>query len=309
MFSRAYNILKETRAAHNLIKATALECDGIVFGGYVRDTYLKDFMVASFFENSELDHSKFWDPKYSLETADRLLIPKDIDISFKTREDSDLFFEELKELNFKVKKGDSHGIYGVQNGNVIHCKFEATYIIGGSLAIRGRKIYVEIDVCVSPMEPPFDNIDMMTNILVEDGSGIRISCNMGSEICGNSRQNTFSKKKFETRILDMITRKESEIVRTKEDLSIKSHMIKRITKMVERGWTFTNIDWMKPEISMDFTCTVCMDATAPKTSIVINNGSHFHRECFTEYINNIRVEIDDENNHGIKCPLRGFLKF
>lgn len=309
MFSNTYNTLKETRAAYRLVKETAIKCGGIVFGGYIRDTYLKDFMVTSFFENAELDHSKFWDPEYDVQTVDRLLIPKDLDVSFKTPLGSTAFFDKLNKASFKVTKGSSHGIYGVRSGVVTHTKFEAKFVIGGSLTVRGTDITVEIDVCFSHMEPPFANIDMLTNILVEDASGIRVSENVGREIYGGSRPNTFTKKKLEGKIFEMITRKETETVITEENFVVKSRIIKRIAKMTQRGWTFTNIAWMKPEVSVDFSCIVCMEATSPQSSIVVNNGSHFHRGCFAEYVENVGVETDDENNHGIKCPLRGFLKF
>ncbi len=309
MISNTYNILKETRAAYYLVKETAIECGGIVFGGYIRDTYLKDFMVTRFFEDPDVDHSKFWDPEYDVKTIDRLLIPKDVDVSFKDQEKSDLFFEKLARLNFKVTKGNGHGIYGAQIDNIVHTKYEAKCVIGGSLTIRGTDISVKIDVCVTHMEPPFSNVDMFTNVLVEDSSGIRISTNVGREVYMTSHVNDFVKKRLEGRILDMITRKETETVRTEENFVVKSRMIKRIAKMAERGWTFTNIEWMKPEVSTDSACTVCTEATSPQTSIVVNNGSHFHRACFTEYVEKTPVTVDDENNHGIKCPLRGFLKF
>lgn len=309
MFSKTYNTLKETRAAYLFVKDIAIECGGIVFGGYIRDTYLKDFMVTSFFENAELDHSKFWDPEYDVQTVDRLLIPKDIDISFKNQFGSTSFFDKLSEASFKVTKGDAHEIYGFHHKNVTHTKFEAKFVIGGSFTMRGTDINIEIDVCVSRMEPPFANVDMLTNILVEDAGGIRVSRNIGLEIYGGSRPNTFTKKKLEGKILEMIIRKETEIFRTEENFSVKSRMIKRIAKMTQRGWTFSNIDWLKPEVSIDFLCTVCMEETSPQSSVVINGGSHFHRGCFAEYVENVDVEIDNENNHGIKCPLRGFLKF
>jgi hypothetical protein len=175
--------------------------------------------------------------------------------------------------------------------------------------MRGKDVIVEIDVCMSQMEPPFANVDMMTNILVEDASGIRVSENVGREIYGGSILNTFTKKKLEGKILEMISRKETETVRTEENFAVKSRIINRIAKMTQRGWTFTNIAWMKLEVSADFVCTACHHETSPQSSIVINRGSHFHRECFAEYVKSVEVITDNENNHGIKCPLRGFLKF
>ena len=80
-----------------------------VYGGFIRDNILHDYMAKQFYDRTlfddddhELLFEKYNDPKVDCETSFRTLVPKDIDMRFFSQSDYRLFLESVKSEGYNV---------------------------------------------------------------------------------------------------------------------------------------------------------------------------------------------------------------
>jgi len=196
MMRQTINLNKEKRYLFNIIKMMAINCDGIIYGGLVRDEIITSHHKSLFDEYNGGDdkYSKFWDKSYHPESKFRTLIPNDIDIYFKNNEISQGFIANVS--NFVE---ENRGTLYVRNGflysmeqQFIHKKMTMIFKVGKSFCTNGFRIEINMDVIVNNtltiyMEPPFDNADMSCNLFVmsktaPDRYEIRLSKNTGTKL-------------------------------------------------------------------------------------------------------------------------------
>jgi hypothetical protein len=104
MMRQMINLNKEKRVLFNIIKMMVINCDGIVYGGLVRDEIIATHYKSLFDELDEDDkYSKFWDNSYHPELKFRMLIPNDIDIYFKNNETAQTFITRVSSFSEQNK--------------------------------------------------------------------------------------------------------------------------------------------------------------------------------------------------------------
>ena len=90
----------------DILFSTKSSTRGYVYGGFIRDNILHDFMANKFYENNMFeDHElfeKYNDPKVDSELSFRTLVPKDIDMRFYSHTDYMVFLNTLKSEGYKV---------------------------------------------------------------------------------------------------------------------------------------------------------------------------------------------------------------
>lgn len=190
------NLNKEKRYLFNIIKMMAINYDGIVYGGLVRDEIITSHHKLLFDEYNGGDdkYSKFWNISYHPESKFRTLIPNDIDIYFKNNDISQAFITSVS--NFVE---ENKGTLYIRNGflysmeqQFIHKKITIVFKVGKSFCTNGFRIEINIDMIVNntltiTMEPPFNNADMSCNLFVmskiaPDKYEIRLSKNTGTKL-------------------------------------------------------------------------------------------------------------------------------
>jgi len=77
-----------------------------IYGGFIRDNILHDYMAKQFYERTLFDDhelfEKYNDPKVDCETSFRTLVPKDIDMRFFSQRDYRMFLESVKSEGYHV---------------------------------------------------------------------------------------------------------------------------------------------------------------------------------------------------------------
>ena len=109
-----FNIAEETLAMHNDIIQNAIENNGIIFGGAVRNKIIRDHHNYKFNEyindnsfNAKglIDYkSEYWNDEIHHESKARTIISNDIDIYFKDKYDYEQFrnFMRQKRIDLKI---------------------------------------------------------------------------------------------------------------------------------------------------------------------------------------------------------------
>jgi hypothetical protein len=284
----------------------AIAQGGTVFGGYVRD-FLRHENAAKKFYETHKNGAEYANPEVSPETLDRLLIPSDIDVHFKTNLDYRKFRTALKGKSYRSRVIRVDNIY-TNDTQVHHIKLrvcmslEIGHIVR-SLSLTGvaREVLlpeltrclgdiliptftVDIDILISEhCKPPFNSLDFQCNGLVmnEDGIGLCSELKRGLTPAGVYRTVT-------TVIAD-IERKTAVLVNLKGA---------RWDKMVGKGWEIVG-GCVEKRNECDATCTLCLDDI--RTDCVYKfkccNAS-YHRKCMAKIITTGQTAVADTN----RCP-------
>lgn len=210
------------RTTMYMVESKALDHDGIIFGGAVRDEIISEEYAKRYRkylrDNKErFDKKKFWDVKYHPETAARTLVPQDLDICFQQKSQSDTFLnalrlqceEEYIQMDVENAADDASPPEHVHKyGRMVYVsKVKLTIVVGKIPFLHtGYKVAVQLDVVTpcynSHIQPPFMNLDFLCNGFIKTRYGITYSKNTGTYI-------------------DNL----SELERTKEILKIQEDMI------------------------------------------------------------------------------------
>lgn len=303
MDNSQFNTIKETRAGFSRIEDYVLNAGGIIYGGYVRDEIIKDERTTKFMdEHSKLEKSekieKYWDKTYHPETLDRLLIPNDIDVSFKTEDDLNKFICFMKNDGlFNITNTDENTLYDY-TFRVVHSKYKAASFLGRTFTNKGHIIMFDIDVCITYEEPPFWKCDMYSNCLVKDINGIRISSNNG---IFPDNPKPYKAVILTVKIIDMIIKKENYITIDRADCDTSAkRIIKRISKMILKDFTIKNISWLIVLKNVNEVCMICQSEGAEMS---IKRGSHFHKKCLIEFFDHAEF-FNDDGGYFFNSPLK-----
>lgn len=258
----------------------ATSCDGTVFGGAVRDLVRKDYMCKEYFSKG-FKKETFSDPSVCPETADRLLVPSDIDIHFTERTFFLAFRKSLRDMFYDVRvvRGGGCNLHeyntttmgpGVRHFKMV-AKLNMTppqiikYIKFPSKSVA-RKLFTEpvvrslgsmtvpdvpeikIDIVISKnLAPPFSNLDFRCNGLVMDSDGVHLCDDLASD-----------KTPIEmTQELVSIF----EEIRTKRAIAV---ILKgnRWDKMESKGWTLSSLN-MEHAKDTPAECLICLGDISP----------------------------------------------
>ena len=157
-------------SAFKKMRQIALQNDGIIFGGYVRDEYISEYYTEKFNRQYGNNHERYWDASFMPETKARLLISNDIDISFAEPSNADNFInnisssDEFKDVQIHDVT-DTNRYYGTMIKSIRELRIE---IVVGAIPFvyEGHKIYIKADIVIpkyKTLEPPFRNLDMLCN--------------------------------------------------------------------------------------------------------------------------------------------------
>lgn len=287
-----FNKIKEMRAGYKQLEEAALLNDGIVYGGYILTEFMKDLAVTKFKKNhmscyQEMFTTLFWDSNYNPETADRLLLPNDLDVAFKTERNKEAFIRMVMELRFfNVTEGESNDLYTSHGIGVKHTKYCISAKVGASFANTGVKLMFYVDVCVSNCEPPFNRCDTLANCFIKELEGVRISRSSGFfPPTVRPVEMVFNAGK----IVNLIREKKTMITINPFSIEEAKRILYRISKAVLKGFTLTNVTWISI-CEEEKTCMICWNDRATHS---IKQGSHFHKDCLAEFLNNAEVHQDD----------------
>lgn len=298
---RIVNLRKEYRAGINIIAEFALSAGAIIYGGYVRDKIIMEFNKHNYFKNDiprEELLDKYWEPEFNLDTRSRLILPKDIDICFKNTHNLKKFLHHLKQ------KFDIITIYneGFEN-DIKYTKIRAFYDINKSFIDDDTvSLTFEIDVKISlKLEPPFNNLDFITNSIVIDNSmdNLRISKNCGIPML--DIENHF-KYIVLSKIINMIHCKKSIIVKKVRSIKEAKRILIKSVEMFSDNWTISNFECFSECNNLENNCTICFEN---KPDLVVLNSSNIHYNCLIKYIKNTNNSINkDDSNYVFNGPYR-----
>jgi hypothetical protein len=339
MMRQTINLNKEKRLLFTIIKMTVINCDGIIYGGLVRDEIIATHHKSLFdnYEDEECEdnhdkYAKFWDKSYHPESKFRTLIPNDIDIYFKNNEISHAFITKIR--NFvEEHKGTLYmrnGFLYTTNHQFIHKKITMIFKVGKTFCTSGFRISINMDVVINTnpeitIEPPFNNADFSCNVFImskiaENKYEIRLSKNTGTKL---DTLSFVKKSQFQANILNDLIEGRTEFVR-KNDLPDAEYINGlRILKMLTHYYNLKITNLLFREIEYQKTdniCDICQlsfdenEKQEPLIEILTNKYSTYqmHKSCFVQYLSNEitkRYVNTSTNCIECKCTRRNVFNF
>jgi len=349
------NYNKEKRNLISKIKNFALNKKGIIFGGLVRDEIIATHYRKEF-TNKHLNFEHYWNIEYDPDTIGRTLIPNDIDIYFKDGNIVNEFLDDIKEFiklfngfieikEFSNSRNFKAFQYVNPHLNLIHTKVFIEINIGKTISYAGIRLKLDIDIIsnnmtlitdnysfekyTSYLEPPFYNLDFLSNIFVMDKStgltSIRASNCTGTPI---DNMNIINKNKFINNVLTDIINFRTQFVRSVSSVyDCEFINCFRIIKMIDRGdyfsWNITNVPFSpfnSTELKDDneYSCCICLENICDDNFqhlISINTNEKtkniLHKNCFVSYL---KAEQQKKYRNSlnvieIRCPFRNPFNF
>ena len=265
----SYNI---NNIKHNIlwdIKNIIFHWNGIIFGGFVRDSIISEHYSQIFWENNGYRSNHFWNEQYDHKTIARTLVPNDIDVCIYNESDmnnmmtniTSLFNNEFGTDNVKLERktslrnnSDFKSYIDKPFGN-LHT-FIYTITVGKIAYFSDGKTFdISFDIVCSNtngchLKPPFNKLDFLCNgFIMTNHKEISLSNCTGTEI---DTLKFVEKKEVESKII-------KDIINFKTDYCMKFISIsdtnmyasiwyneqacKRIEKMCNKkyAWTIENM--------------------------------------------------------------------
>ena len=332
-------ILQCKRLAFEKLKNTGIEHNGTIFGGFVRDEYISEYYTDKYKrENSNEHFKRYWDEKHSPETSSRLLMPRDIDISFKTHEEAHAFIEAVKCIPEFSKvwvntQNTSDYPRSIQSSleSIQHVCIDMHFGREPFLH-RGRLIKITIDVVVpfnKILEPPFGNLDMLCNGFIMTKEGKRFSKNTGTII---DMYSDYERAVVTPQILrDMLNFKTYICMTNKfEKQTLNISAFNRVVKMTNKNtpWTILNMPYTCEKYTScesEEECCICSDGLKNDEEIAYTSiqneklekvtSAKMHNRCFMRYLRHQIHDYEDfKEEHPnkvycFKCPMRNSITF
>lgn len=287
------NKLRERRALCNQIKTFAMNANGILFGGMVRDDIIGNHYRKQFIKKG-LDFDKYWDVDYDEETKHRLITPNDMDIFFRVEDNTTAFLQKLqefvKDFNGTVTVREDANFrqfaYTSMQSYLKHKIVTIVLYVGRTLFRSGTTLSLKIDIIdfkrndsnllsaydykqiTKTIEPPFNNLDFLCNVFIMEKSSsgdhnIRISNSTGTPL---DTLSFTEKHSFSAKVIDDIINFRTQFARNVGGYYAEYINSYRIMKMINRvnPWTITNLPFRfttTDEIveMPDADCCICME--------------------------------------------------
>ena len=269
------------------IENAVYDFNGIIYGGYIRDTMISKY-YSELFNANGYDKSNFDNIKYAKSLSKRTLKPKDMDIFFKSNDIAINFIEELSTYGDIQKKINNDFTYTGIYSLIEHKQIILILANGNELMFDISYPYKNTENECKKLEPPFNNLDMLCNGFIMDSNGIRYSSTTGTymDILNNQ-----DRKKEIARITLDIYECKTELT-TIGGLKIEEpYIVGRVVKMMNRqfGWTIINTPFKFTHKS--FICKKCNEISYKGFKLGKNS---YDKECFYEKLYNceFKRELD-----------------
>lgn len=307
-YNNSFIIQKELRKLINILKENIFKNNGLLFGDIVANFLIVKYH-KSIFEKNINNFKNYWDNNYDIETILRTEICNKINVYFINLDEYTKFIEFLK--NSKIFE-----ITLIKNGdNLVYINnlYEITTRLGKTLTYKGYLINVSINIivkmpgCNNNLEPPFNNTNFLTDILLmTKNREYKISKNTGIKEIDN--MNIIEKSIFYTKILKEICTKKNYIM-CNDKTSTNNIIAKKVLEYNKNGWNIINSPIILTKCSNYFInkCYICQyEINYNDDIMLIDNISKciLHDECGNKYIDNLL-----KKNENIICPLRQSINF
>lgn len=277
----------------DLVIKTILECNGIVYGGAVRDLICRDHFSKKFKQIG--DANQYNDPNYMPELKDRLLIPTDIDAYIRI-DDVEKLEQKLEELGFstniRITENNYHSCDQIEVHETIKLKSPSLdYIIKSvkkslppiitmnqeilNTIIKNYKKIKPIKIDLFITEKSFGPMEFMCNNLILTKHGFSVSEKFGKA--------SFEIEPLKLKIIDQIINKKAIIPNGLKKNEINEF---RVDKMIKKGYTiegFSNFSYIQETYNGH--CIICHDSVSSKKHYKMKCcDARFHTHCLIQAI-------------------------
>jgi hypothetical protein len=289
------------------IADVVMDSNGAIFGGYVRDKIIHDNNCKKFWRQyPKATQQQYEDPDFHPETADRLLIPSDIDAWFADRCEFDGFVKMMAARYPVLKMQKQRKHFDYTGGTPIKVyklifrsmplkqfiKNSCPFLVPDDVISADTPVLsVCVDVIISEIPPSQGHLDYECNGLVMRKDSITVSC----DVPGNNVTNLI-------RIMDDI----------KGRVAVEVNFIgRRFNKMyMKYGWVIRGGLIERP-ITMEGECLLCMTHVEKESALKLACCSAlYHSSCLERSMNtegtgmfakgccfHCRRPIETSNNH------------
>lgn len=267
------------------------EYDGIIYGGFVRDSIIADYYKSLYdkkFKKSKNYYKNYWNKQFDLETLYRTLIPTDINICMYNKDIVDKMLKELNDIiindfgtmnvNLHYKKINNNITnYNINNlctnDNIVYI-YKYNIIVGYIPYIFKGSIFdlqLNVVICKNTLiRPPFNKLDFLCNAFIMTREGIHISNNTGIEMLDNLT--IIDKKKVEYKIIKDIVNFTTDYCINFNNMqngnnlnfvNITKYVCTRIENMINKSckWQINNlpiiIEYPKKHSNTRNICNIC----------------------------------------------------
>jgi hypothetical protein len=260
------------------------DCEGIIFGGYVRDKIIHDHYATEFYKKTSNSNIYYNDTEYDPENKLRLIIPNDIDCFLKTNKLA-IFKSKLAEnmINISIIQSSKNAKFYIKdlNEDIMHTKWKLNIAINPLLnsLINTHTYDIYIDIMHrdnTKLEPPFGLIDFESNSLI-------LTANNEYKLTKLLAEHLTPKDKLSelNRIMDDIIKKKTRIlyVNTPDY---------RIENLVNKGWIIESANFTRLKDNKENICFICLEDLTNDNHIKFNccNGRMHSKKCSEDVILN-----------------------
>lgn len=291
-----------------------LDAGGLVFGGAVRDIYTRDYNAREFYGKVGYSRaSEFYlDEEYHEEFKDRMMIPKDLDVSIHHTKLAS-FFQTLKENSIQLKTLFARDAktylpnIKVEENEITHWRLELRpYLFVKldkpsfandllrkefeALMTKMNQVKTEVGTVIvdllvnqtdKEMDPPFGDLDFECNGLILSKDGIRLSR------CLHDR---WQSRTFPLELEDKLAKIKQDILKKRAvpiPQKLTTKMAYRTSKMVLKGYTIhmqdiQTLNEEKPSKTEESNncCILCHeDLTTTKHYKLSCCEARYHEKC------------------------------
>jgi hypothetical protein len=251
------------------IADAALNCNGTIFGGYVRD-----YLRYKYFEEQFLKRHKwvdYWNIDVDPETVDRTLLAHDLDVVFKTEQDAANFIKILK-----TNCGPCYTVAEMSSKQndyfeTKHKKYSIQYHVSLGPITYVFDFEADVIVCANAH---FTKIDAITNCLGMAGPNIFV---LPATRTFLDRLSMYERIGAVQRIMNLIIRKETYVI----DRKIPAY---RVAKLLKNGYKILNQDFYTELRELEI-CHICQDDKTKSDVQIKDSHDKLCIECFAKLIN------------------------
>lgn len=333
---------------YELAKTSVFENNGVIFGGFARDMIISDHYKTIYNSTNGYNIHKFWNKYHQPETAARAMIAKDMDICMYSLEDVDTFTTALKNI-FNERAGYANVTLKDTTVSKDSCYFGIPINIHKRISVKttvgkipfvysGVDLTFDFDIIVprrANVQPPFNRIDMLSNVFILTKQGITISNNTGTII---DKMSIINKQKISGLIM-------SDIVEFKTQFCLMNYtdnyacgsfrynmkVCERLNKMLFRQfpWKITNLPLALEQFSgnneANSMCCICHSDFKDKQKIAVIHSDNStktekictmmaHSMCLFKYfdtqIDSAKADmLTEAENFQFRCPMRNVINF
>jgi hypothetical protein len=306
IYKNTFIVQKELRKLINILKEKIFENNGVLFGDIVANLLIVKY-YKSIFEKNNNNFNYFWNNDFDKETILRTEVCNKINVYFNNLEEYIKFIDFLK--NSKIF--EITVIKNINNSHHINNLYEISTKLGKTLTYIGYPINVSVNIIVkipgtnSYLEPPFNDTNFLTDILImRKNREYKISKNTG--IVEIDEMNIIEKSIFYSKILKEICNKKNYILCKKIELN--NIIAKRVLEYNKNECDIVNSPLIITKCSNSFKnkCYICQYEINYDDDIMLINISKcmLHNECGYKYLEKLL-----ETNENINCPLRQSINF